>query len=128
MPSAIELGQNTLVELVTSYSAANQQIPGVASPPAWVVIGAFYMPLEATTVLEAVASVSNAGLAVKLRLFDVGAAAPVSGSDTAETSSTTDVRIVSGAFLVPGGKVYQYQAQCIGSTSENAIIRSAQLV
>lgn len=128
MSSAINTTAGNVVEVIAAYSASNQQIPGVAAAPAWVVIGAFYMPMTSDVRLEAIASVSDAGLVLTCRLFDVDGAAPVSGSDTPATSSTVDGRMLSGAFALPGGKVYQVQAQCIGNSGESAIIRSASLV
>jgi hypothetical protein len=52
----------------------------------------------------------------------------VSGSNTADVTATTDARVLSGAFLLPGGKVYQIQAQCIGSTTEFGVVRSAAMM
>lgn len=127
MPQSVKLGSNVVVEIISAYAATNQQLSAVAAPPAWYVVGGFWMPREASVSLELIGVVTLAGLAMKARLFDVAAALPVSGSETAEITSTTDARAISGAFLLPGNKLYQMQVQVIGDTDEFGIVRTAAL-
>lgn len=124
----IGLTAGAKVEILSSYTATNQQLPGVASAPAWVPIGAFYMTTDAPVKLEAIGSVTFAGMSLSVRLFDVAGAVPVDGSTTDAITAMIDTRVLSGAFDLPGGKVYQMQAQCIGSTSHNGIVRACQAI
>ncbi len=117
-----------VVEIISAYAASNQQLPAVEEPPAWVIIGGFYMPRTATIRLEVIGVVSDGSVALTVRLFDVAGAAPVTGSTTAPIDGTTDERQLSGAFELTGGKVYQVQAQCIGGEDEFGIIRTATLI
>ncbi len=117
-----------LVAILSTFTATNQQLDAVDTPPAWYVIGAFYLPLGPVTVqVEAVGLISDDGSELKVRLFDVEEAAPIEGSETEVIDAMIDERVVSGSFELEGGRVYQMQAQCIGS-SGFGIIRSAQLV
>ena len=125
--TTLALGQNTTVEVISAYAATNQQLAAVAVAPAWEIIGAFWMPREASVSLDIIGSVTLAGVQMKGRLFDVADAVPVSGSDTAIIDGTVDERQFSGAFLLPGGKLYQIQAQVIGSISHFGIVRSSSL-
>lgn len=121
----IPIGTNAIVEVISAYAATNQELPAVFPPPSWVIIGGFYMPATADVKLELVGSVSIVGtLALQVRLFDVDGAVVVGGSITPNIVGTTDVRVISGAFRLPGKKVYQVQAQCIG-TSGFGIVRSS---
>jgi hypothetical protein len=125
MTTSIATTNATTVMVISAYAASNQQLPAVASPPSWVVIGGFYMPMTETTRLEAVGSVAGGATGLSVRFFDVADAVPVDGSLTETIASAVDVRALSGAFELVGGKVYQVQAQCIGP-SGFGIIRTAQ--
>ncbi len=125
---SIGLTGGTEVEIITAYTATNQPVDAVVAGPAWVVIGAFYMPMGGQVQLEAIGLVSLGTVALTLKLFDVTAADDVSGSLTAQISSLLDSRAVSGSFNVVGGRVYQIQAQAIGPLPEFAIVHSAQLI
>jgi hypothetical protein len=115
------------VEIISAYCAAMQVISAVTPGPGWTVIGAFYMPTGATVKLEGIGLVSVITNNLTFRLYDVALAAAVSGSTTDANISTSDVRRLSGAFDLAGGKVYQMQAQVIGP-SGNGTVRSASLV
>lgn len=125
---SVALGQNVDVEIISAYTATNQPIQAVASAPAWNVIGAFYMPADASVKLECIGFVTLAGVELSCRLFDVAGAAPVSGSDTAVIDGTVTERQVSGAFELTGRKLYQIQAQVIGDTAEIGVVHAASLV
>ena len=104
------------VEVISAYAAAMAQIPVVPATPGWYVVGAFYLPISVRAKLEAIGLVSVAGSELHVRLVDAATATPVSGSDVTITSSTVDVRAVSGAVDLEGGKVYQFQAEAIGAS------------
>jgi hypothetical protein len=125
----IGLGTSTVVEIISVYAASNQVVPAVADPPAWRVVGAFYMPATAPVKLEVIGAVTVAGIEMTMRIFDVTAAAPVSGSTTPVIDGIVDERQISGAFELPGGKIYQMQAQVIGPDPDTkGFIRSATLI
>lgn len=128
MAQTFEVSENTRVEVLSTFTAANQFVDAVADEPAWWNIGAFYFPYSTVVSIELIGLVSDAGVELKARLFDVAAAAPVSGTETEVIDGTTPERVLSGAVDLPGGKVYQMQAQCIGDPGEMGVIHSAQLV
>jgi hypothetical protein len=125
---SVALGTGTVVEIVSAYSATAQSIESAENAPAWQTIGAFYMPADAAVKLEAIGAVSAGGLVMSARLLDVSTGLPVSGSTTADNSSLTVARQISGAFTLPGRKVYEIQSQCVGVASESGIIYNAGLV
>lgn len=124
MPTSISTTNATNVEVISAYAASNQQLPAEPTAPAWIIIGGFYMPVTADVKIEAVGSIADGALTLAVRLFDVTAAAPVSGSLTENIDSAVDERVLSGAFELAGGRVYQMQAQCIGP-SGFGIVRTA---
>lgn len=115
------------VEIISSYAATNQSI--VADPaPTWTTIGAFWLPVDCTAKIEAIGHVSLAGVALKVRLYDVAEDEAVSGTETADIDGIVDERQLSGAVLLTGKTLYQFQALVTGDAAESGIVRSAQLV
>jgi len=102
-------------------------------PGGWTVIGAFYFTGTFTSaVLEAIMLVSNPVLTGTVRLFDMTAGIPVPGSTLAGTSSTTEVRQVSGNLIaaMPVNRIYQFQAEATGGSADTDFveIREAKLI
>lgn len=128
MARSVGLTSGTAVEIITAYAVANATVSASTPSPPWVPIGGFYMPQNAQATLEAVGSVSLAGVTLILRLWDVDAAAVVAGSTTEAIDGTTDVRRLSSSFALVGGKIYQIQARCLGASPQTGVVRCAQLI
>lgn len=111
----LALTQEQIIEVLSVYATAEQYIDAVVTTPGWVVIGAFTMPATADVRVDALGSVSNSALALKIRLYCVttGAVGAVSGSD-AQLSSTTDSQVYSGVISLAAGRMYQFQAEVTG--------------
>lgn len=111
--------------------ADEHTVQAVAATPGWEAVAAFYFAAAPpATLLEAIMLVSQALLTGSVRIYDTVAAAVVAGS-TLSTSSTSDVRLVTGdlsGVLLPG-RVYQLQVECTGGVTLNdfAVLRSASL-
>jgi hypothetical protein len=125
MPTSIGLSAGTTVEIISAYTATNQQLPAVPAEPGWYVVGTFYLPISARARLEIIGSVSDAGLTLRGRIFDMTDGAEISGSH-AETSSVLDDRETSGFVDLTGGRVYQIQAEVIGPSGFGCV-KSATL-
>ena len=110
------LTQEQIIEVLSVYATAEQYLDAVAATPGWYVIGAFPMPASADLRLDVIGSVSDAALALRVRLYDVtaGAVAEVSGS-TAQLGTTIDSQAFSGVVSLIGGHTYQFQAEVTGS-------------
>ena len=128
MARSVGLTSGATVEIITAYAVANASVSASTPSPPWVVIGGFYMPQDAPATLEAVGSVSLAGVSLILRLWDVAASAVVAGSTTEAINGTTDARRLSSSFVLVGGKIYQIQAQCLGASPQTGVVRCAQLI
>jgi hypothetical protein len=100
-------------EVLSAYSAPQQDIESVAATPGWHVIGAFPMPLTSALHLEMIGLVSGAGLTLRARFFDLTANAPVAGSDVSLTA-TVDTKVNGPTVELTGGRVYQIQAEVTG--------------
>lgn len=126
---SIGLTTDNLVEIISAYSATSQQIPAVASAPAWFVLGSFSMPAGAPAKLDVIGVVSAAGLVLHVRLFDLTDAEPVGGTDVEIDSQTVESRVTSGVVQLPGGHVYQVQAEVIGTAdpAHFGVVRCATL-
>lgn len=131
MPSleGIGLTTGTQVEIIAAYSASHREILAVDTTPGWYVVGAFQMSATAKVRLELIGSVSDTGLVLRARLFDVDLGEPVSGS-TAQLSTDVDSRALSGVFSLTGPKLYQIQAEVTGDSgdAEFGVMKSASLV
>ena len=95
--------------------AAARPIEAVAATPGWYVIGSFYALEAASVDLEMLGCVSDPGLTMNGRMYDVTAKAVVAGSAVAITAQV-DGRAVSSAFSLVVGHQYQMQAECVGGT------------
>ena len=122
----IDLTTTPRVEVISAYTAPNQQVPAVDAESAWWAIGSFYVPVTARARLEVVGLLSSDSLAMQVRLFDMTAAAVVSGTQV-ELDATNDQRALSGAVEVTGGHTYQFQAQVLAA-SGFGVVKSATLV
>jgi hypothetical protein len=109
-----------IYELLSVYATADQTIDAVAATPGWHVIGAFMMPATYGVRVDALGSVSDAALTMRVRLFDItpGSLGPVSGSE-ASTTSRTDVRFYGGSIELMGGHTYQFQAEVTGGAGSS---------
>lgn len=114
------LTQEQIIEILSVYATAERTIDAVAATPGWTVIGAFPMPATAALHLDAIGSVSDAALTLRIRLFDItpGSIGPVSGSE-ASTTSKTDVQFTGGSITLTGGHRYQFQAEVTGGASSS---------
>lgn len=111
----IALTTTVQAEVISTFAAPASQIDAVAEEPGWYVVGSFFLPVTATAKLEAIGSVSEEGLVMSVRLFDVEDAAPVD-STTVEISSNETTRATSSAVELTGGRQYQVHAQVIGES------------
>lgn len=129
MPQTVALSTGTIVEIISAYATLTQTIDAVASAPAWMVVGSFFMPKPALCKLELVGLVSDPANSMTARLFNSTDSAVVSGSTTDAVVETTDARKFSGVVSLDGGKLYQMQVQVIGPDNTTfGVARSVQLV
>lgn len=116
-----------ILEVIAAYVAGQQSV-SAADPLAWSVVGAFFLPLDAAGArLELIGLVTSGSLEMRARLWDLTAAAEVSGSVTPPISATADARALSGLFSLTGGRLYQFQVSVLGG-SGSGTARSAQLM
>lgn len=106
--------QAPLVEIISGYASAQEDLLAVAATPGWHVVGAFFLKVTTPVRLQVVGSVSHPSLALRSRVFDLADAAPVSGSEVSLVS-LVDARAISGSFTLQGGRVYQFQSEAVGS-------------
>lgn len=123
----IALTQSPQIEVISAFSAANQQVPAVNGASGWFVIGSFYIPITSLVKLEVVGLVSDAGLTMNVRLFDMTSAAPVSGT-AVDVTALVDQRVVSGRVELAGGRLYQFQAQALSASNVFGVVKSAALI
>lgn len=113
--------------------SGNELVQAVSVTPGWTVLGAFFFTGTFTSaVLEAIYLVSNPALTGRVRLFDMTAGIPVPGSTLAGTSSTIEVRQVSGNLIasMPINRIYQFQAEATGGNADTDFVevREAKLI
>lgn len=113
---AIAISNTANVQVISAYTALNQQVAAVAVSPGWMVAGAFYLAVNATVKLRMVGVVSVGGNLLRARLYDRTAVAIVSGSTTPDVTALVDEKVDSGAVELIGGHIYQMQAECIGAS------------
>lgn len=119
------------VEVISAYTATNQTIPAVAAAPGWYVVGVMFLRTSVQDArLEIIGAVTDVSLEMNVRLFDMEAAAPVSGSDAKIVGSVLDARSVSGLFALIGQRKYQFLAQVVGGVSSSLFgnLKSATLI
>lgn len=107
------LTQATQFEVVSAYASARTQVPAVAESPGWHTIGAFWLPLDGLARLDVIGAVSESGLALRVRLFDLATGAPVPGE--AVVSATATTRALGPTAQLTGQRTYQIQAECVGA-------------
>ncbi len=105
------------LEIIASVQTGNKVVLAVAAAPGWNVIGEFYLPVGAPARLEAIGAVSDASLAMTVRLFDLADVAAISGSP-ARLTALSYTRVLSGLFDLLGGRTYQIQAQVVGNLGD----------
>jgi hypothetical protein len=129
MPQGFALEEASKLEVITAFAAAQQSIPAVEEAPGWYVVGSFWLPKSCQARLDVAGSVSAEGLALTLRLFDVAEAAAVSGSTASTQAITPSTRFLSGKLDLPGQRMYQIQAQCVGAVGDDkfGIVNTASL-
>jgi hypothetical protein len=103
--------------------AAARAIEAKAATPAWYVIGSFYAANAETANLEILGCVTDGGLSLNARLFDVTAKAVVAGS-SATITALIDGRAVSSSFSLIAGHLYQMQAECVGGSTGFGVVTS----
>lgn len=100
----------------------------VLTEPGWQVIGSFSPDADGDANLSAIGSVSSSLLVMTARLYCVepGSVGEVTGS-RATIASTVDTRASSARFTLSGGRLYQVQAQVVGSVGDDyfGILRAA---
>jgi hypothetical protein len=114
------------IEILSAYSAAHDDVPSVAATPGWFVIGTFYLPTTVVLRLELIGLVSEAGLVMHGRFFDLTAMAPVASSD-ASITAVVDTRALGPLVELVGQRNYQIQVEVTGGGSGEQIgtVRSA---
>lgn len=119
-----------IIEVLSVYATAEQQIAAVAASPGWHVLGTFTMPASAPLITDVFASVTDASLVCRVRLYDItpGSVGEVSGS-RAETNATQDTQVFSGVITLTGGHIYQWQAEVVGASGDAffGVVRRATL-
>jgi hypothetical protein len=110
----IGLTMTDQIEIISAYTATNQTIAAVAAEPGWLVVGAFNLPIGSAARLQIIGEVSDPSLVMNVRLFDMTAVAPVSGSN-ASLATTVDSTATSGVITLMGGREYQIQAEVVGN-------------
>jgi len=112
----LALTQEQIIEILSVYATAEQYIDAVAATPGWNVIGGFTMPASADVLVDVIGAVSNAALALRVRLYCTtsGSVGAVSGSE-AQLATTTDSQAFSGVVSLVGGRTYQFQAEVTGA-------------
>lgn len=116
MPTqTIGLTTENQVEVISAYTATNQQLRSVATTPGWYVVGSFYLPISSPARLEAIGLVSAAGITLRVRLFDLVACAPVDNSTVEIVAMKIDTRVVSESIDLIGKRLYQIQAEVVGA-------------
>jgi len=123
----IPLTAGQSVEIVSSFAASAKTIPSVTASPGWYVVGAFRVPVETKGRLDVVGLVSDATLTMHVRLFDLTLPGVVGGSLATLAGKTIDAFARSGVFIIPGGHVYQVQAEVVGAQDGFGVLQSAQL-
>lgn len=128
MPQGFALESASSVEVIAAYSAPHTAVLAVASAPGWYVVGAFYLPKAVRARLDAMITISSSGLTCTVRLYDMHAKAAVSGATVSTTSQALE-RKLSGMVTLPGNRLYQIQAQCIGTVGDQrfAVIENATI-
>ena len=127
MSQTVGLTEDPQLEIVSAYAAGSEQIPAVAVGPGWYVVGAFRVTSSyAEARLEAVGVVAEAGLVMRVRLFDLETNQSVPTS-VVSIVSTLDEAVVSAAFDVFADRVYQVQCEVVGPSSFG-VFKTATLV
>jgi hypothetical protein len=124
------LTQEQIIEVLSVYATAEQQLDAVAATPGWYVIGAFTMPASADLRVDIMGSVSDVSLVQRVRLYCVtaGAVGAVSGSE-ATLNTLADSQAFSGVVTLTAGRIYQFQAEVTGATGSAyfGVVRRATL-
>jgi hypothetical protein len=123
--STLGLSGSAVIQIVSTYVVAQETIDAVTPGPGWQVVGAFFLPVDMAVRVEVIGLVDS-GNELDVQLFDMTALEVVDSSLTAVTA-TSDTRVLSPAFDLDGGHLYQYWAQVIGSAG-GGTLRSAQLL
>lgn len=114
MPEGFALQPVSSAEVVAAFAAPSTHIPSVSVTPGWQVIGEFFLPLSvAQCRLDVIASVSDASLTSRFRLYDRSNNTVVSGS-TVQIRELVGTRRLSGPFALTGGRVFQIHGECTG--------------
>lgn len=116
------------IEVLSTYTASEQVIAAVATTPGWYVVGAFHMRVTFEARLAVIASVSNASLTLRARLFDLVTLLPLDAIISIQ--STTDVFQTSPSVALTGGHDYQMQVEVTGGAGDTLFgaLKSMQLV
>jgi hypothetical protein len=101
------------IEVLSASNASQDDIPSVAATPGWFVVHAFYLPVSVALRLELIGLVSEAGLTMRARFFDLGVNAPVASSE-ASITATTDTRALGPLVELTGARLYQIQVEVTG--------------
>lgn len=129
MPQGAALTGASSTEVVSAYAAPSMVIPSVLATPGWYVVGEFFLPLSADARLDVIGHVSENGNELHVRLFDMTALAPVSGSQVTITEEASTRRL-SGVLSLTGQRRYQVQAESINAEvgeDEFSVVLTASL-
>lgn len=120
MPLGFLVTTTSTTEIVAAPSFGMELVQAVAATPGWQAVGDFYLPTSADDVsLDVTVLCSKAGLLARVRLYDMTALAEVSGS-VVSTTAIVGTRLLSGLVNLTGGRRYQMQCECTGSTDADA--------
>jgi len=116
------------LEVLAAYCSPQYEVPAVTVSPGWHVVGGFYLHATATLRLELIGLVSQSGLTMRARLFDLATNLPVASiaPSISGSVSTTEQRVVSAQAELTGGRTYQIQVEVTGGNAadEFGVVRS----
>lgn len=115
--SGFAVEKTTSLEIIAAWVAPKIVVPAVATSPGWYVMGEYYLPKSTMAQLDVVGCVSHASLTLRARLWDTTANAVVPGGVT--ITSLAGVRAKGAKVELTGGRTYQVQVECTGSTGED---------
>lgn len=114
MPQGFAVEEASSLEIIAAWTAPKRTIMAVEESPGWHVVGEYFLPTSTHARLDVNASVSHESLTVRVRLWDTTAHGPITGA--VEISSLAGERRLGARVQLVGGRSYQVQAECVGSS------------
>jgi hypothetical protein len=121
----IALTKFATMEVISAYCAP-MTARDASADDHWTVVGSFFIPAEIDAQLEVVGVVSEDGVTLKSRLYDVTDVAAVAGSDV-EITTTVPTRATSTPVLLQPGHVYQIQMTVVGDAGQAVMYAGAMV-